>query len=166
MDTAFIGGILSVLGIVAFFGSIGLLMWIDQRGKATQQRQQHEQRLRALELGRELPDAAVARAEASSSRAWAAAMVGFFVPLLTLGAGVGTTALVLSFAAETIHLPVLCVVWGVAGLVCIVAVTTSLGTMHARVDEPAASGNVTATKTTEARLEPRDLNLEMAVHER
>jgi hypothetical protein len=167
MDTAIVGGIFSVLGIVTFFGSIGLLMWIDQRGKAEGQRQQHEQRLRALELGRELPDAAVARAAASSSRAWAAALVGFFVPLMALGAGVGATALVLAQAAEGIHLALLCTIWGVAGLICIVAVATSLGAMHQpHPEEPTAAQDSTAIKATEPRRQARELDLEMAAHER
>jgi hypothetical protein len=51
-------------------------------------------------------------------------------------------------------------------LICVVAVTTSLGAMHQRVDDPAASGNVTANKTTEPRLAPHDFNLEMAAHDR
>jgi hypothetical protein len=166
MDTAIVGGVFSILGVVAFFGSIGLLMWIDQRGKATQQRQQHEERLRALELGRELPDAAVARAEASSSRAWAAAFVGFFVPLLALGAGVGATALILTQASEGIHLPVLCTVWGVTGLICVVSVATSLGTMHAQSpEEPRATQESMASKTTRPPAETRDLDLEMVHHQ-
>jgi hypothetical protein len=170
MDSFIVSGIFGLAGMLAFFGGIALLMWIDQRGKATQRQLQHEERLRSLELGRELPDAAVARAEASSSRAWAAAVVGFLVPPIVLGAGVGASALVLMIASEYIHLPVLCIIWGVCGLIALVAVVSSLGAMKQQSPPESAAAEFRPVAVKSVRSdpspEPRPLDLEIVAQER
>ncbi len=155
----------AALGTLAFFGGIALLMWVDQRGKTSQRQLEHAERLRALELGQELPDAAVARAAASSSRARAAAVVGLLVPAFVLGSGVGATALILVAASADIHLPVLCVIWGVCGLVSMVAVSGSLGALkHQKQNEPAEpKPNTSAPRPVKptSPLEPHQRDLEV-----
>ena len=164
-----LAGFAAVAGTLAFFGGIALLMWVDQRGKNAQRQLMHAERLRSLELGHELPDAEVARAESRSSRAWAVALVGWLVPLLALGAGVGGTALVLLLASEHVHLTVLCTIWGVCGLVSVVAVNVSLGTLkpqHNHEDEhesnvPEPKMAPPARAKPEQPVEPRHVDLEI-----
>jgi hypothetical protein len=75
----------------------------------------HAERMRALELGRPLDEGRSARA------------VGVAVPATTFGTAVGATALVLIFEVNnTLHLPLLGIVWGVAGVVSLAAVLLSL----------------------------------------
>src|SRR5437762_2680342 len=155
----------AALGTLAFFGGIALMQWVDQRGKTTQRQLEHAERLRALELGQELPDAAVARAAATSSRARAAASVGVLVPAFVLGSGVGATALILVTASANIHLPLLCVIWGVCGLVSLVAVSSSLSALkHQRQNEPVETKpNSLAPRPVKSTspLEPHQRDLEV-----
>jgi hypothetical protein len=163
-----LAGFAAAAGTLAFFGGIALLMWVDQRGKHAQRQLTHAERLRSLELRHELPDVEVARAESRSSRAWAVALVGWLVPLLALGAGVGATALILLLASEHVHLAVLCTIWGVCGLVSVVAVNVSLGALkpehdHEDEQEPSAPEPKTsppARAKPEQPAEPRHVDLE------
>jgi hypothetical protein len=171
MDIDFlVGGIFAVASILAFFGGIALLMWVDHRGKATQRQLEHQERLRALEVGHELPDAAVARATASGSRAWAAAIVGFLVPPAVLSAAVGATALILVQAPEHIHLPILCTIWGVCGLVSVVAVSSSLAALKQqnRREPSPTEPHAPATKPARAQppLEARQIDLDIVAQDK
>jgi hypothetical protein len=127
----FSGGVFAVAGLAVFFGGIALLMLIDGRGKAQERQFAHTERLKALELGQTLPDAEVARARASTQRAWAAGLTALFVPLGLSSMAVGATALVFSMAKADAHVTLLCVIWGVCGVVSLTAVTTALGVMAA-----------------------------------
>ena len=122
-----------VLGLLALFGGLGLLMWIDGRGKAQERQLAHAERLRALELGQPLPDAEVARARADTSRAWAVALVALLVPLGLAGGAVGATALLLERrSAWDSLMPPLATIWGVCGVVSIVVVSLSFGALRRR----------------------------------
>jgi hypothetical protein len=121
-------------GVLAFFGGIGLLMWIDQRGKARQRELEHTERMKALELGHTLPDAEVARAQADGSRTTAAALVATFVSLILMAAASGATALVLYLADPRYQLALLCTIWGVCGLSTFIIVLECLHVMRRRGD--------------------------------
>jgi hypothetical protein len=82
--------------------------------------------MKSLELGQPLPDVELARMEADKLRTIWQGLVGFLVPTILVGCAIGGTALVLHEASPSIHLPVLSVIWGVAGLVSLIAVSTSL----------------------------------------
>lgn len=125
MDAAW-GGMAAAVSVLALFGGIALLMWVDARGKGQERQLAHTERLKALEVGRALPDADVARAQAEASRAWAAATVGFLVPLGVMGAAIGATALVFNHAESRVHLPLLATIWGVCGVVSLTAVASAL----------------------------------------
>jgi hypothetical protein len=125
------GGVFAVAGLAVFFGGIALLMLIDGRGKAQERQFAHAERLKALEVGQPLPDAEVARARAFSQRMWAAGLTALFVPLGLGSAAVGATALVFSMASPHTHVTLLCVIWGICGVVSLTAVTTALGVMAA-----------------------------------
>jgi hypothetical protein len=129
-------GLLGALGTFAFFGGIALLMWIDSRNKRHERELRHAERIKALELGQSLPDGEVARAHADQARAWVLGLICFIVPPCLVGTAVGATALILDMAAPGIHLALLCVIWGIAGLVSLVTVTSSLHAISgARDDE-------------------------------
>jgi hypothetical protein len=49
---------------VVLFAGIVLCVWLDQRGKTRRRQMEHVERMRALELGRSLDDAATSRADA------------------------------------------------------------------------------------------------------
>lgn len=117
------------LGTFAIFGGIALLMWIDSRNKRHERDLKHAERLKALELGQPLPDVEVARAHAEQTRWVFLGLICFLVPIGLAGIAVGATALVLKLASPNIHLPLLCVIWGVVGAVGVVAVTGGLQAM-------------------------------------
>jgi hypothetical protein len=132
MDSAFLGAVTAIGCTVAFFGGLALIMWIDSKGKAREKELNHIERLKALETGQTLPDAEVARARSESSRAWAAALTAIFVSLGMVGVALGATALIFKHAAPAIHLPLVSVVWGICGLVALVAVSVGMKSIRPR----------------------------------
>ena len=130
MLNEFWGPFTAVGGTLAFFGGIGLLMWIDYKGKAREKELAHAERLKALETGQALPDAEVARSGAEASRAWAAGLTTVTIVLGMAGAAVGATAMVFTNAAPSIHLPLSCVVWGVCGAVGLTTVSLGFAAMR------------------------------------
>jgi hypothetical protein len=135
------GGILGVAAVLAFFGGLALLMWIDGRNKGRERQLAHAERVKSLEMGQTLPDAEVARASASAQRAWAVGLVALLVPLGLAGTAVGATALIFIYASAGVQLPLLCVIWGVCGVVSLVTVTTGLGVLAVgRRESPTSAG--------------------------
>jgi len=96
---------------------------------------QHAERLAALESGRPLPDAETAQATVEINRAWAAILVGLLVPAVMAGAALGGTVLVFRQDEPKLHLPLVCVIWGVCGLVSMVTAICALGSMHRKRDK-------------------------------
>jgi hypothetical protein len=113
---------------VAFFGGIALIQWVVSKGEGQKRQLEHDLRLKALELGQPLPDADIARANAERSRAAAAGAVGILVPLFMAGAAAGSTVLVFSYSTDdpSLRIPLVAIIWGVCGLVSLVAVTLTL----------------------------------------
>jgi uncharacterized membrane protein YbhN (UPF0104 family) len=150
----FLTPISGALGLLSLFGGIGLLMWIDHRSKIREKEHAHAERMKALEVGQPLPDADVARSGADASRAWAAALTAILVSLGMAGAAVGATALVFRMGDAHVHLPLVCVVWGVCGLVSLITVTGGLDAMRrrGRGEERGrrSPGNGTAPQSMEA----------------
>src|SRR5947208_2552601 len=140
--------------LLALFGGIALLMLIDGRGKAKERELAHAERMRALELGQLLPDAEVAQARSDASRAWARGLSAAAVSLGMAGASVGATALVLERGEPGSQLPLLCVVWGVCGLVALVAVSVGLAASRRRE----GPGKPKATPSTPSRKEQSESN--------
>jgi hypothetical protein len=147
META-LTALASSVGVVAFFGCIAFYNWLEYRRKSAERETVHLERMKALELGQPLPDGEVAWAASDRVRAWMAGLMGILVPLLSAGAAVGATAIVLTlrqhsdipFAPES-PLPrvVLPVVWAVWGLVSVVTVTLSIRTLRHRGSPPGRS---------------------------
>ena len=145
-------------GVLSLFGGIGLLMWIDYRGKIREKEYAHAERMKALEVGQTLPDADVSRSEADASRAWAAGLTAILVSLGMVGAAVGATALVFQLADLSVHLPMVCVIWGVCGLVSLVAVTGGLSAMRRRERAVEQSQHSYQEKTTPQMAADRPIN--------
>jgi len=133
--------------ILIYFGLmvVLLLVWgaytvqVKLRKETRDRELAHAERMKALELGQPLPDAGALQAEAEMVRTRATAAVGVLVPLCMAASATGGTVLVFHWAEKAIHLPILCVVWGVNGLVSMVAVTYSL-TILWRPRGPSADG--------------------------
>jgi hypothetical protein len=131
----FLGTFAAAAGTLAFFGGIALCMWVDQRGKWRQRELENAERMKALEQGLPLPDAEIARAEAEKSRARAAGAVGVLVPLFTLAASVGSTAIVLAYQKHS-ETPIafatprstapLVTIWVVCGVIVTAALVLSI----------------------------------------
>jgi hypothetical protein len=119
-------GLSAVLALLALFGGIALLMLIDGRSKAKERELAHTERMRALELGQALPDAEMARARSDASRAWARGLSVAVTSLGTAGAAVAATVFLVERDEPRSLLPLLCVIWGVCGLVALVAVSVGL----------------------------------------
>ena len=130
-------GVFAVAGLAVFFGGIAVLMLIDSRTKAQERQLAHAERVKALELGQPLPDAEVARARAAAQRAWAVGLTALLVPLGLASTAVGATALVFSMSSPQVHVTLLCVIWGICGVVSLTTVTTALGVLAA--DRPKAA---------------------------
>jgi hypothetical protein len=143
------GGFAAGFGTLAFFGGIALLMWVSYKGEAQKREYEHAERMKALELGQTLPDADIARANADGSRARAAGTIGTLVPLATVAAAIGATALVVLNSQEyfSSRVPMLGIIWGVSGLVSVVTVVCSVSVLHRRgsrshPSEGTATGNL------------------------
>jgi hypothetical protein len=133
MDETAIGiALASAAGLLAFFGGIALVVWAAHRGKleelklrADKQRFEHEQQMRALELGQVLPHAELARARSDSLRAWAAATVGVLVPVCMAVTATITTLVDVNPPVDTKSLPILSLIWSLAAAVSLVTVILS-----------------------------------------
>ncbi len=144
------GGLLAGAGgLFALFGGIALLMWIDSRTKAQERQLAHAERMKALEKGQPLPDADVARANATASRAWAAGVSAVVITLGMGGLAVGATSLVFRHAEPGAQLPLLAIVWGVCGLIGLIAVSVGFASVAA-----ASAGATKATPTTPSGKHP------------
>jgi hypothetical protein len=114
--------------IIGFCLLIPLVMMVlALRGQSIKLERAHRERMKALEMGL-LPE--VLRAQGDNARTRAAGAVGVTVPLLMAGAAVGGTYLVLTWGDLSWRLTVLCVIWGVCGVVNLVTVTTSLDVLR------------------------------------
>jgi hypothetical protein len=138
MDNILWTGVSAASALLALFGGIALLMLIDGRNKAKERELAHAERMRALELGQPLPDAEAARARSDASRAWARGLSAAAASLGMAGAAVGATALLVGPGEPRTLLPLLCVIWGVCGLVALVAVSVGLASSRRR--EPPGKG--------------------------
>src|SRR5262245_62669854 len=132
MDNMVWGGLSAAFALLALFGGIALLMLIGGRSKAKERELAHAERMQALELGQPLPDAEVARARSDASRAWARGLSAAAASLGMAGAAVGATALLVGRDEPRTLLPLLCVIWGVCGLVALIAVSLGLGAARRR----------------------------------
>jgi hypothetical protein len=118
------------LGVAIVGWVVGRVEMDKRKADALEQERRHQERLRALELGFPLPEAELARAQADTSRARWAGIVGFLVPLGLAGIAVGATALILDHQPiETFSMmrmpAVLYAIWGINGLVSLMAVLMS-----------------------------------------
>src|SRR5262245_37163315 len=159
----FVGAIAAAAGTLAFFGGIALCMWVDQRGKWRQRELESAERIKALEHGQTLPDAEIARAEAEKSRARAAGTIGVLVPLFTLAASVGTTAVVLEFQRHRDNpfipgsgsSPAVITIWVVCGVIVTSTAIMSLRSLRrAPVAEPQPAETARPVPPTEKPREP------------
>jgi hypothetical protein len=122
-----LGGV-AVLALV-FFG-----FWVRHHYKQAGRKadQQHQERMKVLDVGLPLPDAELARAQSEHSRINTAGAIGILVPLFMAGAATGVTALIVTRPDAHVNFQValLCTVWGVAGLVSLVTVILSLAAIR------------------------------------
>jgi hypothetical protein len=112
----------NVIGISVFFGGIAVLVWLDQRGKTRRRELEHLERMRALELGRPLEDAEVARYKALGA-------IGVAVPIASLSAALVGTAFAFGFKEPEYRYKALVVIWlicGITGLISFPAVMKRL----------------------------------------
>jgi drug/metabolite transporter (DMT)-like permease len=122
----------SAAGILAFFGGIALVVWAGHHGKieelklrAEKQRFEHEEQMRALELGQVLPHAELARARSDSIRAWAATTVGVLVPVCMAVTATISTVRIVEPPEYSKSFPILIVIWSLAAAVSLVTVVFS-----------------------------------------
>jgi len=132
MDDFLWMGVSAAVTLLVFFGGIALLVLISSRSEAKERELAHTERMRALELGQPLPDAEVARARSDASRAWARGLSAAAASLGMAGAAIAATALVLPHAEPRSQVPLLCVIWGVCGLVALTAVSVGLASSRRR----------------------------------
>jgi drug/metabolite transporter (DMT)-like permease len=133
----------SVAGILAFFGGIALVVWAAHRGKleelklrAEKQRFEHEEQMRALELGQVPPHADLARMQTDAARAGAAAIVGVLVPVCMAVTATITTLVDVKPEGDTKKLSFLIVVWSLAAAVSLVTVVLSTVAIRGRRPPP------------------------------
>jgi hypothetical protein len=125
--------------LLAFFGGIGFLVWLDHKGKLRQREMEQAERIKSMELGQELPDIALAWAKADLAQTRAAAAIGILVPLILVGAMVGLTVLVLHWTEPRYQMPLLIILWGIGGVVSLVTALVSLSALR-RSDHTESEG--------------------------
>jgi hypothetical protein len=108
--------------ILLFLVLTVMALWVER----TKKQLAHTERMKALELGQPLPDAAIARAQALGSRAWAAGTIGILVPLAMIGGGAWGTVFILHQDYLYHQVALLCTLWGICGGVSLVVATVSL----------------------------------------
>lgn len=115
-----------IVVVSVVFAGIGVLVWLDQRGKTVRRELENQERMLALERGLPLDDAAITRYRTLGAIALTVPIVAFVVALTT-------TSLMFAFK-EQYDWPwwLLTVIWGVAGIVSVVTVATTVG----RMDRP------------------------------
>jgi hypothetical protein len=116
MTLAFIMG----ASLVALLLVAGGAFWVDQRDKA----RRHAERMKRIEMSLPLDDVSITRMRALG-------MIGVLVPACSLGAATTATWFLLS-NAETLqfHPWLLACVWGVAGVVCVVALPATIARLR------------------------------------
>ncbi len=123
-------GLTMALAYLVFFGGIAVLVWLDQRGKTQRRHLEHTERMRALELGRPLEDAEVARYKALGA-------IGVAVPIASMSAAMVGTSFVFVFQEAEYRYKALMVVW----LVCGVLGLISFPAVIKRLQQPKASSH-------------------------
>ena len=112
------------------FPALAFAFWLIIKQTAQERSLKHAERLKALDLGQQLPDAEIAQLQAANEQLTAqfnavnnrlstVTFLALAVPLIMMGAAVGGTALVLHEAAASLHLPLICTAWGVCGIVSV-----------------------------------------------
>lgn len=124
-------GLAGALGTMAFFAFLAFAVWIDYRKKKDESAANHQERLKALELGFQPLDAEIARANAYASAAWAAGLIGLLVPIAIVSLTVAGTivAIINEGRWQNIAVPLI-VAWSIAGVLVLVAVVRSLNVIR------------------------------------
>lgn len=112
-------------GMALFIGGIALCVRFDQQGKSRRRELEHAERMRAIELGRPLEDAAVARYHALGA-------IGVAVPVSALSAAAIGSGFALAFQQPEWRFGALAVVWAVAGAATLAAVPAVLARLRER----------------------------------
>jgi hypothetical protein len=104
------------LGSLAFFGGIGFLFWLEQRGKTERRRVEHVERMKAIELGQPLYDKRIAWAETEAARVKAVGAIGVSVALASFSAAAIATGIVFASSSSESRLSLLLVLWVMCSL--------------------------------------------------
>ena len=129
----------NVLGVAVIFGGIALCVRFDQQGKTRRREMEHAERMRAIELGRPLDDAAVSRYQALGA-------VGVVVPIVSLSAAVIGSCFALVLKEPHWRFGGLVVVWVTCGAVCLAV----LPAIAARLRESPPGSNQDIESSTPA----------------
>jgi H+/gluconate symporter-like permease len=120
-------------GIVALSIGGALCLWLSNRGETEKRRLEHEERMKALELGQVVPIPDLSKAAAQDNEAFTIGCLGILVPLGLVSAAVGATGLIFQNVEEMSERVIfISIVWGVCGLVSLAAVLLSLLTLKTR----------------------------------
>jgi hypothetical protein len=134
-----------VAAILALFNGLALLVWVNRRGEPEKQRLDHEEQMRALELGQVLEYAELRKVKSAGAQAGAGAVVAMVVTaIMTISAAL-ITAEIIHPPEYTHSLPILIVIWSLAAAVSLTAV--ALGAV-------AILGRRPLRKESEARRRP------------
>jgi hypothetical protein len=107
--------VFNVLGLAVIVCGVAICVRFDQRGKTRRRELEHAERMRAIELGQQLDDAAVSRNQALGA-------IGVAVPIASLSAASIGSCFVLVFKDERLRFAAFSVVWLVCGSACLTVV--------------------------------------------
>lgn len=107
----------NVLGLAVFIGGIAVCVRYDQQGKTRRRELESAERMRAIELGMPLNDAAVARYKALGA-------IGVAVPIVSLSAAAIGSYFALLFKEPEWQFGLIAVIWVVCGTICLVVLPT------------------------------------------
>lgn len=118
----------NALGCGVLFAGIALCVYFDQRGKTRRRELEHLERMRVIELGRPLEDAAVTRNKALGA-------IGVAVPIVSISGAVVGSCIALAIEMPW-RIAAFVVNWIVCGAVCVAVLP--LLVRHMRVPPPSA----------------------------
>ena len=121
----------NVLGATVFFGCIALCVRFDQQRKTRRRELEHSERMRAIELGRPLDHAGVARYQALGA-------VGVAVPIASLSAAAIGSCFALLFKEPEWRFGAVAVIWVVCGAVCLAILPVVAARLRESPHRPAA----------------------------
>ena len=116
---------LPAIGGLVLFALLAVAVVAGLAHERAKKQMEHQERMKALELGQMLPDAALARARADAARSRTAGVVAFLGLLVPAGTALAVTYMV-SQSSQRFHSDLLGGIWLGCGIIALLSILGSL----------------------------------------